>query len=81
MNKKINGAGDSQIKELRAAMFDQLKRLIDDNVDLQKEIRRAQAITSVGNVIVNSVKVELDFIRIANQENKHSLDKQLPSGK
>ena len=58
---------NSQVKELRDAMFKQLKRLEDPTADLDKEIKRAEALTSVGNVIVNSVKVEVDFMRVKNQ--------------
>lgn len=70
---------DSQIKELRTALFCQLQRLSDPSADLDKEIRRATAITSVGNVIVNSVKVEVDFLRVNNQAKANGLHK-LPQG-
>lgn len=52
-----------EIEDLRNHMFAQLERLKDPTLDLEKEMKRAQAIVSVGNVIVNSAKAEVDFIR------------------
>ncbi|HEY4150559.1 MAG TPA: hypothetical protein VGM41_16580 [Chitinophagaceae bacterium] len=62
-----NSSGQSQTAELRKVMFDQIRRLNNPDLDLDKELKRANAITSVGNVIVNSVKVELDFVRVTRQ--------------
>lgn len=76
--KTIND--QSQIMKLRTAMFDQLDRLADPNVDLEKELKRANAITSVGAVIVNSVRVENDFMRLSKDPAKND-QKQLGNGK
>lgn len=70
-----------QIKDLRDAMFEQIKRLNDPKVDLEKELKRAHAITSVGTVIVNSVKVEIDFHRVANSGKNKPQGKLLGNGK
>src|ERR1700675_1426167 len=81
---KVKASDDSnpgQIKKLREAMFDQIKRLNDPNVDLEKELKRAHAITYVGTVIVNSVKVEIDFHRVANSGNGKQKDKLLDNEK
>ena len=77
MNKETKE--ESQIVKLRNAMFDQLERLNDPNIDLEKELKRATAITSVGTVIVNSVKVENDFRRLSTMPLKGQ--KHLGNGK
>jgi hypothetical protein len=79
MNAK-NAKDNSQIKELRDTMFNQLKRLNDPGVDLDKEIKRASALTQVGTVIVNSVKAEIDFMRLTKLPGKPT-PKQLGNGK
>jgi hypothetical protein len=73
-------SGSTQISELRTAMFDQIARLNDPTLDLEKELKRANAITSVGTVIVNSVKVEIDFMRVKKQTTTPG-PKQLKNGK
>ena len=73
---------NTQIQELRTAMFDTIKNLNDPTKNLEQELKRANAISSIGNVIVNSVKVEVDFLKttklIASKEKRH---KQLGDGK
>lgn len=76
--KQENDGG--QITELRKAMFDQIARLNDPGLDLDKELKRANAITSVGTVIVNSVKVEIDFMRVKKLVTPAG-PKQLKNGK
>jgi hypothetical protein len=75
MKSKSSGS----IKELRGAMFEQLKRLNDPACDLEKELKRANAITAVGAVIVNSIRVENDFIRLTKEPHKNG-QKQLGNG-
>lgn len=70
-----------QINELRKAMFDQIARLNDPGNDLEKELKRAHAITSVGTVIVNSVKAEIDFMRVSRQTDQKPRTKQIGNGK
>jgi hypothetical protein len=70
-----------QITELRNAMFDQIRRLNDPKNDLDQELKRAHAITSVGTVIVNSVKAEIDFMRVNRQTDPKKKDKLLNNGK
>lgn len=79
MSTKNSTPGNGQITQLRQAMFDQIERLNDPKVDLDKELKRANAITSVGTVIVNSVKVEIDYIRVTKEPAK-TKPKQLTNG-
>lgn len=57
-------ADNNQISDLRDAMFNQLKRLQDENNNLDKEVQRTEAMVSVGNVIVASAKTEVDFMKV-----------------
>lgn len=59
----------SQVLELRGYLFDQIKRLNDPNIDINTEIERAKAIASIGTVIINSQKIENDFIRLTRGSN------------
>lgn len=77
-NKKNDDV--SQVVKLRTAMFDQIERLNDPKLDLDKELKRANAITSVGNVIVNSIKVQIDAERLKHQVNLPT-SKRLGNGK
>lgn len=80
MSTNKTESGNNQITELRTAMFDQIARLNDPELDLDKELKRANAITSVGTVIVNSVKVEIDFMRVKKLVTPTG-PKQLKNGK
>lgn len=55
----------SNIDDLRSHLFEALTRLNDPNANLEKEINRAKAIAEVGSVIVNSAKVEVDYVKIS----------------
>lgn len=47
------------IEDLRTHLFDALKGLKDKSMDIE----RARAIADVGRVLVDSAKVEVDFLR------------------
>ena len=51
-------------QDLRDHLFSQIERLNDPNADLGQELEKAKALASIGNVIVNSVKIEIDFQRV-----------------
>ena len=51
------------INDLRAHLFDTLKALNDKQKPL--DIERAKVVADVGQVIINSAKVEVDFMRVA----------------
>lgn len=81
MKESNDDSNPGQTAELRKVMFDQIRRLNDPSLDLEKELKRANAITSVGNVIVNSVKVELDFVRVTRQVGGKNALKELEDEK
>jgi hypothetical protein len=58
----------NKIEDLRNIMFTQLERLNDDEdmknpEKLSMEIQRATAIAQTAQVIVNTAKIEVDFIK------------------
>jgi hypothetical protein len=56
----------NKIEDLRNHLFAQLERLGDEDLkaeNLQNEIERSKAICDVAQVIVNTAKVEVDFVR------------------
>jgi len=58
----------NKIEDLRNHLFEQLERLADDEgmknpLKLEKELKRAKAISEVANVIVSTAKAETDYIR------------------
>jgi hypothetical protein len=55
---------DKEIKDLRTHLFAQMDRLNDPACDLEKELKKAGAMVSIGNVIVSSAKAEVDFMKI-----------------
>lgn len=55
----------NEAAELRTHLFNQMSRLSDPSVDLDKEIKRAEAISKVATVIVNSHKQEVDMVKAA----------------
>jgi hypothetical protein len=50
------------VNDLRDVLFEQLERLRGKEVD-PKELDRARAIADVSKVIVESAKVEVDFVK------------------
>lgn len=60
----------NQINDLRNHMFAQLERLGNENItkeELKSEIKRAQAISEVGKVIVESAKTQVLYAKFANK--------------
>lgn len=64
--------GENNIQQLTDIMFDQMKRLSDPGVDLDKEIKRAQAISAAGTVVINAAKVRVDAVRVAEMQKKNN---------
>jgi len=50
------------IVEVRSVLIEQLERLNADNVDIDKEYLRAQAMSMVANPIIASAKIEADLM-------------------
>lgn len=55
----------NKIEDLRNHLFVTLENLLDE--DTPMEIERAKAIAEVAQVIVNSAKIEVDFLRTTNR--------------
>lgn len=51
-------------QDLRQHLFDQIERLNNPELDLKQELERAKALANIGNVIVGSVKAEIDFMKV-----------------
>lgn len=56
----------NKISDLRDHLFAALERIDNDeltNEELQKELQKAEAVAQIGAVIINSAKVEVDFMK------------------
>lgn len=54
---------NDHIADVRAMLIDQLRALRGaDAASLQREIRRARAVAEVAQVVVNTARVEVDYI-------------------
>lgn len=65
----------NKISDLRDHMFAQLERLGEENLkkeDLEKEIRRAKAISDIGKVIVESAKTELLHSKLTRKNERQA---------
>ncbi|MFN0276776.1 MAG: hypothetical protein ACKVPJ_13600 [Chitinophagales bacterium] len=78
----------NKLGDMRNHLFAQLERLSDEELTkkpemLDKELKRAQAIKDVAQVIVNSAKVEVDAMRFTGVKGTDFIpdEKQLKSGK
>jgi hypothetical protein len=58
-------SNNNEALELRKILFNQMNKLADPKVDLEKEISRAEALSRVATVIVNSHKQEVDMVKAA----------------
>jgi hypothetical protein len=56
----------NKISDLRDHLFAQLERLDDDQISaeqLQVELNKAKAVAQIGLVIINSAKLEVDYLK------------------
>lgn len=56
----------NKINDLRDHLFAALERLDNDELtaeELQKELDKAEAVAQIGNVIINSAKIEVEFMK------------------
>jgi hypothetical protein len=56
----------NKISDLRDHLFASLERIDDDYLtpeQIKAEVDKAKAIAQIGSVIINSAKVEIDFIK------------------
>lgn len=75
MEKKQN-----KISDLRDHLFNQMERLNDPNCDLEKELKKSNAMVSIGNVIVNSAKVEVDAMKLRGDQQSDFIPDQKQIG-
>ena len=82
MNNNQNDANDNTAINLQTMMFEQMKRLSDPTADLEKEIKRSNALSSAATVVINSVKVQIDAARVKTLQEKNSAQgkKQISNG-
>jgi hypothetical protein len=64
----------NKIEDLRNHMFTALERLGDDEamknpIKLERELQRSKAIAELGKVLVESAKVEVQFIEATSSQN------------
>lgn len=68
----------SNVNQLRAALTDQLARLNAPNMTPEKlelEIKKSKAIAEIGSVLVETAKVENEFIKITKTEGTEFFNK------
>lgn len=56
----------NKISDLRDHLFAALERIDNDELsseEIKNEVEKAKAISSIGSVLINSAKVEIDFIK------------------
>lgn len=60
----------NKLNDLRDHMFAAMERLSDENLTpekLEQEIEKAKAISAVGSVVINSAKIEIDYLKATGQ--------------
>lgn len=55
----------NKIKDLRDSLFETLERLMDN--DDPMDLARAKTIADVAQTVINSAKVEIDFMKVSGQ--------------
>jgi hypothetical protein len=58
----------NKIEDLRNLLFEQIEKLMDPDCDMEKEVFKSKSITSLASVIIESAKVEIDFIKMHGNE-------------
>lgn len=61
----------TKITDLREHLFAQLERLGDealDNDGIKREVERSKAIQGVASTIIDSARVEVDYLRTTGQD-------------
>lgn len=66
----------NKIEDLRNHLFAQLERLSEDEdmknpIKLEREVKRAKAISEVAAVIVNTAKAETDYLHVTGKLPEH----------
>ena len=66
----------NDINQLREIMFETLRSLKDQAQPL--DVERAKAISNAAQVIINSVKVEIDYLRVSGGTGTHFIPDSRP---
>lgn len=56
----------NKISDLRDHLFTALERIDDDSLSpeqIKNEVNKAKAVAQIGSVIINSAKVEIDYLK------------------
>ncbi len=67
----------NDINQLRDLMFETLKALKDK--DAPMDVERAKAVSNAAQVIINSVKVEIDYLKVSGGQGTHFIPEALPN--
>lgn len=65
----------NKISDLRDHLFAALERIDNDELshdEIKSEVEKAKAISAIGSVIINSAKVEVDFIKATGRIDTNS---------
>lgn len=71
----------NKLTNLNDHLFEMIERLNDDdltNEELEREIKRANAMTSISNQIINNAKVELDATKLVLDYSRNVQEPKLP---
>lgn len=69
----------NKISDLRNYMFEALERLSAEGLtpdELDREIKRAAAVSEVGKVIVDSAKTEVTFLKLTGKRKQGFIEEQ-----
>ena len=63
----------NKLSDLRDHLFAQLEAVREaSDENLQKEVQRAQSVSDIGRVLIDSAKVEIEYFRHIGGENSSS---------
>jgi hypothetical protein len=60
----------NKISDLRDHLFSALERIDDDQLsseELEIEIKKAQAVANLSSMVIQSAKIEIDFIKVTGR--------------
>lgn len=74
---KIKNMSSENVNEKSINNFDSMREILFDTMREVKsgvlDIEKAKSISSVGQTIINSVKVEIDFMKLTGSSEKHTM--------
>ena len=59
------GRYENKLQDLNDYLFEEIERLQDDEADLEAEVKRAEAVTKVSNVIISNATLALTAQKLA----------------